>query len=337
MTNPEQQAVPVAQEDEARKVLAAEMIDNHAASSFLSGKDRLISTRAALRAMHRFARLTPIEGVAASALEAGAKALFDDTMAGRFAAPSARPSWRDVDESEKVDWQGTVKAIFEAARLTAPATSPAIPEGKSGDGGEAKTIEILRRALAWHGDMQRMATTREEWQQTIDEAIVWVKANPEPGRVSFSSILLDPVPDATQTREAEGQSFEALERFITDHEGHDETSDGLDVDRRAREALSALRIVVSAALAVCHSGDDDCTNGRVVTIDPDAFDALNAALDKVGKEGDDDRLTGEEAWDVLVNVDDRTSPEEYPDMCLITRDELIGFMARAALNARGGA
>lgn len=43
----------------------------------------------------------------------------------------------------------------------------------------------------------------------------------------------------------------------------------------------------------------------------------------------DDRLTGEEAWDLLVNVDDRTSPEEYPDMCLITRDELVDFMSRA--------
>jgi hypothetical protein len=41
-------------------------------------------------------------------------------------------------------------------------------------------------------------------------------------------------------------------------------------------------------------------------------------------------LSPEDAWDVLVNVDDRTSPEEYPDMCLITRDELFDFMQRAA-------
>lgn len=38
-----------------------------------------------------------------------------------------------------------------------------------------------------------------------------------------------------------------------------------------------------------------------------------------------------DAWDELVNVDDRTSPEEYPDMCLITREELFDFMGRAAL------
>ena len=49
-------------------------------------------------------------------------------------------------------------------------------------------IQILRRALAWHGELGRMATTREEWQQTIDAAIVWVKANPEPNRPSFPSM-----------------------------------------------------------------------------------------------------------------------------------------------------
>jgi hypothetical protein len=34
----------------------------------------------------------------------------------------------------------------------------------------------------------------------------------------------------------------------------------------------------------------------------------------------------ESAWDELVNKDDRTSPPEYPDMCLITREELAQFM-----------
>ena len=34
----------------------------------------------------------------------------------------------------------------------------------------------------------------------------------------------------------------------------------------------------------------------------------------------------DEAWDELVNKDDRTSPEEYPDMCLITREELRCYM-----------
>lgn len=40
------------------------------------------------------------------------------------------------------------------------------------------------------------------------------------------------------------------------------------------------------------------------------------------------RLTPEAAWDELVNMDDRTSPEEYPDMCLITMEELRSFMER---------
>ncbi|MGI4744933.1 MAG: hypothetical protein ACRYGI_11560 [Janthinobacterium lividum] len=73
-------------------------------------------------------------------------------------------------------------------------------------GGEAlreagQTIEILRRALAWHGDPQRMATTREEWQQEIDAAIVWVKANPEPDRPSFSSFSTPAAPEPTEAGE----------------------------------------------------------------------------------------------------------------------------------------
>jgi len=36
------------------------------------------------------------------------------------------------------------------------------------------------------------------------------------------------------------------------------------------------------------------------------------------------------AWQELVEYDDRTSPEEYPDMALITFEELRDFMARAA-------
>lgn len=34
-------------------------------------------------------------------------------------------------------------------------------------------------------------------------------------------------------------------------------------------------------------------------------------------------------WLDLQEKDDRTSPEEYPDMCLITRDELAAFVRYA--------
>lgn len=48
-------------------------------------------------------------------------------------------------------------------------------------------VEVLSRALCWHGDRARMATTREEWQQTVDEAVKFVTDNPEEGRPSFPS------------------------------------------------------------------------------------------------------------------------------------------------------
>jgi hypothetical protein len=41
-------------------------------------------------------------------------------------------------------------------------------------------------------------------------------------------------------------------------------------------------------------------------------------------------FTHEDAWDELVNKDDRTSPEEYPDMCLITFEELRDYILRAS-------
>lgn len=41
-------------------------------------------------------------------------------------------------------------------------------------------------------------------------------------------------------------------------------------------------------------------------------------------------FTAADAWNILVEKDDRTSPEEYPDHCLITADELRDFMERAA-------
>lgn len=43
-----------------------------------------------------------------------------------------------------------------------------------------------------------------------------------------------------------------------------------------------------------------------------------------------------DAWQELLDKDDRTSPEEYPEMALITRDELAEFMARASLSIERG-
>ncbi len=41
-------------------------------------------------------------------------------------------------------------------------------------------------------------------------------------------------------------------------------------------------------------------------------------------------FTADDAWHDLVEKDDRNSPEEYPEMCLISFEELRDFMRRAA-------
>lgn len=38
----------------------------------------------------------------------------------------------------------------------------------------------------------------------------------------------------------------------------------------------------------------------------------------------------DQAWQELLNKDDRTSPPEFPDMCLITREELQNFLVDAS-------
>lgn len=43
-------------------------------------------------------------------------------------------------------------------------------------------------------------------------------------------------------------------------------------------------------------------------------------------------FTPDDAWHELIEKDDRNSPEEYPDMCLISADELRDFMHRAKEN-----
>lgn len=51
---------------------------------------------------------------------------------------------------------------------------------------------------------------------------------------------------------------------------------------------------------------------------------------------EDDLLSPEQAWDIHINRDDRNSPEKYPEMALITFDELADFMRRAAPPAQLG-
>lgn len=40
-------------------------------------------------------------------------------------------------------------------------------------------------------------------------------------------------------------------------------------------------------------------------------------------------MTADEAWQDLLDKDDRTSPADYPEMCLISREELAGYMSAA--------
>lgn len=49
-----------------------------------------------------------------------------------------------------------------------------------------------------------------------------------------------------------------------------------------------------------------------------------------GEEADVSALI-EATWNEILNYDDRNSPEEYPEMVLLSHDEFAGYMRRAAL------
>jgi hypothetical protein len=46
----------------------------------------------------------------------------------------------------------------------------------------------------------------------------------------------------------------------------------------------------------------------------------------------EEKLTVEQAWTILCETPDITSPEEYPDHALITIEQLGSFMDRAAIS-----
>jgi len=104
----------------------------------------------------------------------------------REAEEEAEKAW-SVVHSEGADglqaWRGAMSRNHQAV-VSAEETGY-----ERGIRDQAKTVENLRRALAWHGDLARMATTRESWQQDVDEAIRWVKDNPEEGLASFPTLV----------------------------------------------------------------------------------------------------------------------------------------------------
>lgn len=102
------------------------------------------------------------------------------------------------------------EAFDFAQRLAIAALAALTPSPVAAD--QSRTIEILRRALAWHGDWQRMATTREDWQREVDEALCWVQENPEEGRLIRPTLAASAAAD--QSVEV-GRLREAL-RFYAD-------------------------------------------------------------------------------------------------------------------------
>lgn len=165
------------------------------------------------------ARLTPIEGVAASdmvlvpreATEAMLEALHHNIRIRVSPADSAA----DILNEREV-WA----SMLAAALSTPPATSPAIPEGKSGDGVGRR--EAICRAMfeadpavgtSWD-DWVAYANAHPTFQQDVDFV-----------RRQADAVLALSKPNATQTREAELVAALGKARDYVERKSHDAFDD----------------------------------------------------------------------------------------------------------------
>lgn len=111
-----------------------------------------------------------------------------------------------------------------------------------------------------------------------------------------------------------------------------------DIDKFSKSLASRLRreqedgttpvhrMLDQAADEVIEQGDDGVDDGNV----EDGIAAAKAILDAGTAEGEaDDKITPDQAWTILCETPDITSPEEYPDHALITAEQLRNFMERA--------
>ncbi len=83
---------------------------------------------------------------------------------------------------------------------------------------------------------------------------------------------------------------------------------------------------INMAKAEGAAGDPEVGAG-LIAMDPECrMDTANQP--NMSREADISAL-----WQELLEKTDRTSPEEYPEMVLITRDELRDFIGRAIANS----
>lgn len=73
---------------------------------------------------------------------------------------------------------------------------------------------------------------------------------------------------------------------------------------------------------------------HTILVDAGLRDPETNEMASLPQASDDDQLTAAEAWSDLLDKDDRTSPEDQPERCLITAGELADYMARAQPQAR---
>lgn len=178
-----------------------------------------------------------------------------------------------------------------------------------------------------------------QWHATIYEDEL-------PTRSDYPSLEVQPLTvwDVTHNRSLPAPSVSDQSREAGETEGLDPTDAGEVLAEQTPDQSPVQKEGI--AYKTCVECNGTGVGGRVMhgfeeeLIRCEECDGVGSVPDlplPVQKEGMVEnlieRLTPYEAWHILVNMDDRTSPEEYPDHALITLDELKRFMEAAQAQA----
>lgn len=124
-------------------------------------------------------------------------------------------------------------------------------------------------------------------------------------------------------------------KIETDNAAFGDGNGAYELERLLREIGETIRLSVPDTTAATAEGTVRDANGNRVGAwslnapEDELEGALSLPPEDSGTAKGPAAGVVDAAWLELGERDDRTSPEEYPEMCLITRDELAEFMRRA--------
>lgn len=261
---------------------------------------------------------------------------FNGDNAALVASISALLENPDTSLSARVPGMAKQLLASAAARLAA---APAVPQA-AGAGEIDLYDDKVQAGIAWTMRQWGETLGLKTWTQGDGSESVEGDVGAEIHTILVDAGLRDPETNEmaalrTPSREPEGGAVHYGDPCVKCGIGHDDVpqgpcrGDGITISRERANAL----------LGYLKNGRGPAGWPTTLWCEVQAFiknieTALAAREEAPAEAGEDERLTPDEAWSDLLEKDDRTSPEDQPDMLLIAWDELADYMVRAQPQAR---